>query len=172
MSDKDLYLGKYEHGRPSTYNRGCRCIACRATSPARRARSKERFQSGEVQITHGRNGYVYWGCRCATCTDANTAETYAPGRVWEVGHPEEGRENSRRKWKGEQEKTLNVATRNRHEWTGPELELASRTDLTARELALLLGRTYAAVKTMRYKLKADPKTISLAGIAKRAGDPR
>jgi hypothetical protein len=37
-------------------------------------------------------------------------------------------------------------------------------------MALLLGRTYAAVSTMRNKLKDDPKKINLAGLASKEPD--
>lgn len=60
--------------------------------------------------------------------------------------------------------TRPVAHHHRHEWTGTELEIADRRDLTAREAALLLGRTAAAVSVMRYKIdKRDPRTLSKLG---------
>lgn len=50
------------------------------------------------------------------------------------------------------------------QWTGPELEMASRTDLTARQVAQMLGRTFYAVRHMRKKLRIDPRYINLAGV--------
>lgn len=43
----------------------------------------------------------------------------------------------------------------RKQWSGPELELASREDLTIAEVAAKLGRTYDGVRKMRQKL-LDP----------------
>ena len=65
--------------------------------------------------------------------------------------------------------TLDAASRNGHHWTGPELEVAARTDLTARQVATMLGRTMFAVRTQRQKLRNDPKTIRLAGLSSAEG---
>lgn len=40
----------------------------------------------------------------------------------------------------------------RKQWSGPELELASREDLTIAEIAAKLGRTYDGVRKMQQKL--------------------
>lgn len=56
------------------------------------------------------------------------------------------------------------ATNHRCEWTGPELEIvATRTDLTARELAAALGRTIAAVRAARHRVRREPREMVLAG---------
>jgi hypothetical protein len=57
------------------------------------------------------------------------------------------------------------AHRNGMQWTGPELELASRTDLTSNEVARMLGRTLYAVKAMRHKLW-EPMPDHIAGVSK------
>lgn len=55
----------------------------------------------------------------------------------------------------------------REPWTGPELEIAARSDLSTREVAEMLGRTYLAVKQARYLLKiGDPRLSKLAGLNK------
>lgn len=59
----------------------------------------------------------------------------------------------------------NKAKNNRKQWTGPELELASREDLSASQVASKLGRTLYAVKHMRRKLRDDPRKVLLAGVS-------
>lgn len=56
-----------------------------------------------------------------------------------------------------------TATNHRKEWTGPELEIIARPDLSASQAAKLLGRTLYAVKHMRRKLMVDPRKIRVAG---------
>jgi hypothetical protein len=51
------------------------------------------------------------------------------------------------------------------QWTGPELEIAARDDLSARQVALMLGRTLYAVKHMRRQLRIDPRKINLAAVS-------
>lgn len=53
--------------------------------------------------------------------------------------------------------TRAVAGKHRQEWTGAELEIATRPGLTATQAALKLGRTMHAVKNIRKKCRADPK---------------
>lgn len=53
--------------------------------------------------------------------------------------------------------SLATAYRNGQEWTGPEIEMVMRADLTAREVAPLIGRTVAAVKLMRHHCRVDPR---------------
>lgn len=56
------------------------------------------------------------------------------------------------------------ARRNYYIWTGPELEIVSRTDLTASAAAKILGRTIAAVNNQRRLLRrGDPKKTNLLG---------
>lgn len=49
-------------------------------------------------------------------------------------------------------------------WTGPELEVACRDDLTNREVAAMLGRTIRAVESIRRRIKVEPKIQQLAGV--------
>lgn len=53
--------------------------------------------------------------------------------------------------------------RSGYQWTGPELELASRDDLTHGQVAEKLGRSLAAVKTMRWRLRSEPLLSHIAG---------
>lgn len=52
------------------------------------------------------------------------------------------------------------------QWTGPDMEIALRADLTVQEAAKMLGRTYAAVKMMRHRCKSDPKYAAVVGAPK------
>lgn len=55
-----------------------------------------------------------------------------------------------------------LAVRSHQEWTGAELELAARRDLSARQVASMLNRTFYAVKKIRGKINAeDPRTLAL-----------
>lgn len=55
------------------------------------------------------------------------------------------------------------------EWTGPELEMVARTDLTEREVAVALKRTRQAVAHQRRLLRAaDPTRVFLAGQSRSA----
>jgi hypothetical protein len=111
-------------------------------------------------IPHGTvSGYVRWKCRCDACLAAKRAY-YAP----RYGDTE--RKRSRRWSRDQNDATREVATNSGKQWTGPELEIAARPDLTSREVALALGRTLAAVSTMRQKLRYDPKIQNLAGVSR------
>jgi hypothetical protein len=179
----------FDHGYEGYTRWGCRCEVCKAAKSAyqsgrgRGTGQKEYMQKyrqgrraarekGEVEVRHGLTGYTNDGCRCETCAESFRVYRAAnPEKRYHVRHPEEAAEANRRnvtKWQAE---TLEGATRYGMEWTGPELEVAARSDLTAREAALMIGRTYASVKTMRKKLAADPKTIQLAGIPRDQSGP-
>lgn len=69
-----------------------------------------------------------------------------------------------------QRQTRESAMRNGQEWTGPELEILSRTDLTTRQMALMLGRTYAAVSHAKHRLRYDPRFDHLAGVSTASHD--
>lgn len=59
------------------------------------------------------------------------------------------------------------ASNQRKEWTGPELELVMRRDLTDRQKAEILGRTFYAVRHIIRKVNAgDPKKVNLAGLSR------
>lgn len=69
-------------------------------------------------------------------------------------------------------RALNEATRGRskhgYQWTGPELEIASRSDLSVNEAAEMLGRSLAAVANARARVRHDPKTTQVVGLARSA----
>jgi hypothetical protein len=53
-----------------------------------------------------------------------------------------------------QTETRRHASRHGQEWTGAELEVAQRPDLSTRTVAVMLGRTFYAVETQRKLLTA------------------
>lgn len=134
------------------YKRGCRCDKCRAANTARHLelRRKRKEKLAEADITHGASGYINWQCRCETCTDG-----------WRLA----SRSREIRYKAKAQAETLEKASRYGYPWTGPELELAARTDLSARQIALMIGRTHNSVESMRQALRHEPKFINLAGLA-------
>jgi ParB-like chromosome segregation protein Spo0J len=144
----------HRHGTIAMYDRGCRCNACKDAEAQKKRKSKhsarERLQKGEAEIEHGKlSSYYYWGCRCEACCQAAT-------RVSGAYRTEA------------QAESLAAATNYGKQWTGPELEIAARDDLTTKEVAAMLGRSFAAVVNMRRLLRCDPKTITFAGIPEQA----
>jgi len=95
-------------------------------------------------------------CRKAQQTYSRTLEPRDPRRHAELikqrsvaryaADPTGVRQQMKESALTQQRQTADVAHRNKSEWTGPELELLlTRDDLSNRELALMLGRTYYAV---------------------------
>ena len=72
----------------------------------------------------------------------------------------------RRNEQRRQAQTVEHATNNGNQWTGPEMELVLRGDLSVQQLALALGRTRNAVRYIQRQLieKADPRYVSVAGV--------
>ncbi len=62
------------------------------------------------------------------------------------------------------DRTRDGAHKHYAEWTGPELELAARSDLSASQVAGMIGRSMYAVKHKRRQLLVDPRAEALAGI--------
>lgn len=111
-----------------------------------RAERKARLRGTPVpEDAHGWDGYDTYACRCEVCKTAAAARRRA-------------------EWQAAQAATLPTAVNNRKEWTGPELEIIARDDLSARQAALMLGRTAQGVKRARQRLREDPRKIRLAGI--------
>lgn len=59
--------------------------------------------------------------------------------------------------------TVSAADRSGQQWTGPELELLSRDDLSVHEIARTIRRTFYAVRQMKTRLHIEPKLQNLAG---------
>lgn len=97
-------------------------------------------------------------------------------REWRERNPEKRKMRRKnpevtRRWLIEQQRETSEGARNhKKEWTGPELEIAARDDLSTREAAEKLGRTFRSVQTMRRKLKLDPRKARLAGLRSGVAD--
>lgn len=66
--------------------------------------------------------------------------------------------------KAENDRARDHAWRNGEQWTGPELELVAREDLSVKQVAAMIGRTPYAVSTRRWLLNIDPMTDLVAGL--------
>lgn len=139
---------KIPHGLNGYTNYGCRCEPCRAAkSEEMRAVRERRAQEGPSHLPHGtNNGYAQWGCRCDECKQAHSADKTRR----RLANNDESRKSARRAG---------------GRWTGPELEIATRPDLTAREAAAMLGRSYIAVERARARCLHDPRYAALLGAA-------
>lgn len=135
------FATQLREARPKKHNYtgGCRCADCRRRNALTKRRWAERQ---EVVRVHGPGGYTNYGCRCDTCTAAHRADMAA--RSLDSG-----------RWEAE---------RHGVQWTGPDLEIATRPDLSITEAARMLGRTYNSVASMRRRATNDPKTRTLLGI--------
>lgn len=63
--------------------------------------------------------------------------------------------------------TRDHASRHRLRWTGAEMEIATRVDLTAAQAAGILGRTLMAVHSLRQRCAKEPKWRQMLGAAVR-----
>jgi hypothetical protein len=150
------------HGSQARYDAGCRCQACRAAHARvhRELRRDRKARRDSAQFRHGASAYSNWGCRCETCTTA-AAEAQRPYYRRYQESPK-GRAATRRLQAGKQAVTTDNARRHRQAWTSSELETVGRDDLTVMQIALMLGRTYAAVATARQRLGWDPQQAAHA----------
>jgi hypothetical protein len=168
-----------EHGTYACYRHsGCRCAECRNARRIEAARQKAkryaRTRTGTApDFTHGPSGYDTWGCRCRTCTTGHSQNPVkkAADRRWTENHRGEKDAATVARRRRDQAATLDQASRRGQPWTGPELELAARSDLSAKAIALMIGRTRWAVQTKRYELRAEPKIIEAAGLSRGTGYP-
>lgn len=163
------------HAGTTGYKRGCRCERCVIENRAYVLRAKsKRMSAGD--IAHGTLTGYGDGCRCADCKRASS-ECHLRYREED---PERYRSSRRRASKRysdshdakriqreQQRHTQELAWRNRYQWTGPELEVALRRDLTAYQAALMLGRTQAAVQMQRDLHEVDVRKQNLAGLPRR-----
>lgn len=122
--------GGFTHGTQYGYRARCRCDACRAWQ---HAEFQKRYPGSAMQN--------------------NSAEH---SRQWRAANPEK-REAEVVGKRAENRKSREAATRHYWPWTGVELEIASRDDLTEAQVASMLGRTRSSVNTMRGKLRDDPR---------------
>jgi hypothetical protein len=85
----------------------------------------------------------------------NPEKAHEHRRRWRDAHQKERQALLLRNRKKVNDKLRETAERHGQEWTGVELEIASRPDLTARQVAEVLHRTLNAVRTMRQRLNSD-----------------
>ena len=148
-----VYRERHSRGIPSQWKQEkkhngaskCTCDRCRR---ARREKSRKRRGLGFVpaNAVHGvAHTATNYGCRCEPCLTAVAARNAA--------------DLNRRA-----AETRPGATHHGEEWTGPQLEIAARPDLTATQAARMLGRTADAVMAARKKIRRDPRTSQVAGI--------
>ena len=165
----------------SRYNRGCRCEVCRGANrekeARRRAKRREMVANGQMPdtVVHGRAAAINWGCKCEICTaaikesNAATAERVRKGAIEHTrggivsgGPCDRCRVEVSKRRKRNNDRSRENASHHGEEWTGPQMEVIARMDISAREAAAMLGRTFNAVVNMRRKLKSDPRKQSLA----------
>jgi hypothetical protein len=142
-----------------------RDLASYAADETRQARAQERARSWAA----AHPGKVL--ARTRAWREANRETIREQYRTYREAHHAEIDERSHAYRDACQAETLEQARRRGYRWTGPELELAARRDLTTKQVALMLGRTSGAVYRMRSLLRDDPETIALAGISGTAGLP-
>lgn len=87
---------------------------------------------------------------------ANRRERY-------LARADDERQQSKAYYHQSNRKSLQGANNYGKEWTGPELELVVREDLTLNQIAEMLGRSFSSVCAARHKSKHDPKFIELLG---------
>jgi Homeodomain-like domain len=131
------------HGAYGYATHGCRCETC-VDAFRRSVRPRRERVWGTEPPVHGHTGYTDYGCRCATCSRAKAAyfARYTARRDAEL-----------------------PAARRGAEWTGPDLEIAMRDDLSITEIARMLGRSYSTVVRMRSRIRhGDARLRRLAGL--------
>lgn len=176
-----LKLKKSEHGTPSMYNRGCRCEPCKTRQRQRakeqQAKRLAKVQAGEASFAHGLSGYTNWNCRCAVCkaagSDANRAywqngskrlsEASEASReahrrqltervkAWRDQNRDRVRASNNQRFQDYQAETIGRARKHYYTWTSAELDVVTRDDLSIKEMARMLGRTWSAVHKQRQK---------------------
>lgn len=94
---------------------------------------------GVPKATHGVVGgaYMLSGCTCEPCTAARVASV--------------------EEFKKVNAKSVEAAHRHNNVWTTADMETLARTDLTARQVAAMLGRSISAVNSARFKMRTDPQ---------------
>jgi predicted transcriptional regulator len=160
-----------EHGT-STYRRGCRCEVCKEGNRLRASKNarerRKRLQAGVANFEHGASGYINWSCRCEVCSEAhadrcrayqqeNKEELRLRKGPWRDSNRESLRASNSKRYDGYQVRTQSKAVRSRYRWTLAELQLVERTDMTVEQIALMLGRSWAAVQKQRQLLREPAK---------------
>jgi hypothetical protein len=112
----------------------------------------------KFQVSKNGTAHVCSGCR-------RVRQLARPGAL------EKHRQGAREREKRINDQSRPGAHRGGMEWTGVELEVVSRRDLTRAEMARALGRTISAVSQARTRVRKDPKWASIAGLPQASIDP-
>ena len=103
-------------------------------------------------VRHGTlTGYTY-GCRCEECRGANREY----GREYRRLNPDRSNRAARAWFDATNAETKAEATSHRQPWTRSEVDEALRNDISVRELARQLGRSYSSVLHVRNKAARRP----------------
>jgi len=100
------------------------------------------------------------------CRHCKTQRTVRSNRERYAGSAERRKKHAAQSMKAlvkRQAKLSDQAVNARKMWTGPELEIAAREDLTTSQVAAMLGRSWHAVDKMRGKIRTDPRKARMAG---------
>lgn len=185
-------FGKRQNGRPRQPCKECRRAEHRPRSDEERARAaanarrrrranpeKARAASRRWYETHaeqarGHARDYYWEHRdryleqMRRYKEEHHDALLAKGREADRRDYEQNREQviaeTLHRRAGRQNETLERAVNRGKQWTGPELEIALRKDLTTKEAALMLGRTLRGVEGARRGSRRDPRKDDLAGL--------
>lgn len=116
----------------------------------------ERIQD---RAPHGAPARWQEGCRCKKCLEGRREYKRVEHQKHLAKLSEEQlvteAEKSRLATAQRQQRSTTTARRNGRSWTGTEVELAIRDDLTIEEIGRRLGRSYASISNVRAAL-ADP----------------
>jgi hypothetical protein len=149
----------------------------------RLAKGEFRAPPGSGRFKHGTNyGYHIARCRCDACRawQHDYFQKWYPGsdaqkrsgeysRQWREANPEKrdaAYTRNKKRLQAQNDKSRETAARHNQWWTGTELEIASREDLTAAQVAAMLGRTLRSVSEARARMRDDPRLRML-----RDGEP-
>jgi hypothetical protein len=157
-----------------------RSLSWHITEAGRERLARGGFKAPRGEFSHGtRAGYGIYGCRCERCRAwehdnyQEQRKAHPPGpeseaahsRVWRAENPEKAAAARAKGHAAQQRKNAalrDVASRHGQEWTGTDLEMASRADMTAEQVARVIGRTIRSVTSMREELRSsDPRNRML-----------
>ena len=146
-----------------------RCWACKETKPADEFTKDRTRKNGHrpLCVECNRAKVKAWQAANPDKVRANYARRQETGRQSEAArrfyrnHPEVLVTSSAR-LRALNNETLQTAERAGCEWTGAEMELIMRDDLTVKQMAVMLGRSYWAVLNRRQLIRrGDPRSMVL-----------
>lgn len=143
-----------------------RCRTCKKTKPAEEFR-RQKGRRTKLCAECNRDKVKAWFAANPEKVKANYTRRMESGRKAETArryyrnHPEIIGVAAAR-LRALNNETLQTAKRAGREWTGAEMELIMRDDLTVKDMAVMLGRSYWAVVNRRQLIRrGDPKSMVL-----------